>query len=261
MWNDVVDLRDFYDTSLGQVARRLIRRQVRELWPDVRGLRVLGLGFATPYLRPFCEEAERVIAIMPASQGVLPWPGGGGRPGLAALADETELPLPDRSIDRLLLVHAVESTEQVRAMMREAWRVLADGGRLLVVAPNRRGLWSHVERTPFGNGRPYTPAQLSRMLRDNMFAPDRAEVALFVPPSRSRMVLKSAPVWEKVGRKAFRTFAGVVVVEATKQIYGVTPLAARLARRRVYVTMPQGLRRRASATTASAARDGTPPRR
>ena len=48
MWQDVVDLRDFYETQLGQMARRMIRRGVRALWPDVRGQRVLGLGYATP---------------------------------------------------------------------------------------------------------------------------------------------------------------------------------------------------------------------
>ena len=73
MYTDVVDLRDFYATRLGQVARRMIRRRIRLLWPDLGGMRVLGLGYATPFLRPFADEAERAIALMPAEQGVLPW--------------------------------------------------------------------------------------------------------------------------------------------------------------------------------------------
>src|SRR5579863_7995779 len=93
---DVVDLRDFYTTRLGQVARRMIRRRVRLIWPDVTGMRLLGLGYATPYLRMFRDEAERVVAMMPATQGVLPWPSEG--PNAAALADEGELPLQDYSI-------------------------------------------------------------------------------------------------------------------------------------------------------------------
>ncbi len=240
-WTDVVDLRDFYDSSLGQVARRMIRRRIREIWPDVRGQRVLGLGFATPYLRPFRDEAERVIAVMPAVQGVLAWPR--DEPNLVALADEQELPLPDRSIDRLLIVHALESAELVRPMMREAWRVLSDGGRLMVVAPNRRGIWARLERTPFGNGRPYTPNQLSRLLRDCMFTPLHNQAALFVPPVNSRMMLRSAPVWEQVGCRIFPPLAGVVIAEAAKQIYAGTPLRLKKAGRvRAYVTMPQGLR-------------------
>ena len=96
MWTDVVDLHEFYRSRLGQVARRLIRERIRLMWPDVRGMSVLGLGYATPYLRPFLDEAERVTSLAPAQQGVMPWPS--GEPGLVTLADETELPFADLSV-------------------------------------------------------------------------------------------------------------------------------------------------------------------
>lgn len=241
MWSDVIDLRDFYESSLGQTARRMIRRQIRTIWPDSHNMRVLGLGFATPYLRPFREETERVIAVMPSSQGVLPWPPEG--PSLVCLADESELPLADRSIDRVLLVHALESTEQVRATLREIWRVLADSGRLLVVTPNRRGIWARLEKTPFGQGRPYTPSQLSRLLRENMYTPLQTASALFMPPFHSRFVLRSAPAWEQVGERWFPTFAGVLMVEAAKQIYAASSLREHTEKKRTYLPMPQGFRK------------------
>lgn len=222
MFPDAVDLRDFYRTSLGQVARRMIRQRVRAIWPQVGGLSLLGLGYATPYLQPFRDEAERVIAIMPASQGVLHWPR--GEPNLATLADEAELPLADSSIDRVLLVHAVECTEQLRPMLREVWRVLAGHGRLLVVVPNRRGIWARLERTPFGQGHPFSQPQLSRLLRDSLFTPVQSSSALYVPPTRSRMLLASARAWEQIGTRWFQTFAGAVMIEAEKQIYAATPL-------------------------------------
>ncbi len=239
MWSDVVDLRDFYQSDLGQVARRMIRRQIRVLWPDLKGLSVLGLGFATPYLRTLQEDAERVVAVMPAGSGVLAWPA--GERSLVCLAEEDELPLPDRSVDRVLLVHALESTEHVRSTLREIWRVLADGGKLLVVTPNRRGIWAQLDRTPFGQGRPYTPSQLHRLLRDTMFTPEGAGTALFVPPFRSRFVLRSAMAWENLGQRWFPTFAGVVMVEASKQIYGGSRVEVRVKARR-YLPIPGGLR-------------------
>lgn len=240
-WSDVVDLRDFYDTGLGQTTRRLLRRHLRQLWPDTHGLRVLGLGFATPLLRPFINEAERVIAVMPANQGVLHWPPEG--PGLTVLADESDLPLPDSSMDRIVLMHALESTEQVRAMMREAWRVLADGGRLVVVAPNRRGIWARLERTPFGNGRPYTMGQLNRLLRDNMFTPINSASALFLPPTTSRMLLRSAPAVERIGQRWFETFGGVIIVEAAKQIYAGSAVREAKGKRRSYLPVAEGFSR------------------
>ncbi len=217
MWHDVVDLRDFYETRLGAMARRMIRRGVRSMWPDVKGQRVLGLGYATPYLRQFLTEAERTLAFMPASKGVLHWPSEGR--GLTALVDETELPLPDLSVDRVLLVHGLESSEYQRDMLREAWRVLTGEGRLLIVAPNRGGIWARLERTPLGWGQPYSAAQLSRLLRDNMFTPTRSRRALYIPPLRTRALLRSAPAWERIGSRWFPTFGGVVLVEAGKQLY------------------------------------------
>ena len=239
MYADVVDLRDFYTRRLGQVARRMIGRRLRQIWPDLAGMRLLGLGYATPYLRPFLAEAERVLAVMPASQGVLSWPPEG--PNRVALADEGELPFDDFSVDRVLLVHSLEFSEQVRPLLKEVWRVLAAGGRLLVVVPNRRGIWARIDGTPFGQGHPYTPSQLSRLLRDEGFTPERNAAALYIPPTRSRMMLRSAGAWEKLGERWFTTFAGVSMVEATKQIYArPTPPPRRLRPRRVYLPLPQG---------------------
>ena len=247
MWSDVIDLRDFYRSTLGQVARRAIRRRVRETWPDTSQMRVLGLGYATPYLVPFRDEAERVISVMPAQQGVLHWPADG--PNQVALADEAELPLPDVSVDRVLLVHALEFSEQLRPMLREVWRVMADGGRLLAVVPNRRGIWARLDRTPFGHGYPYTPAQISQLLRENMFDPEGTSYGLFMPPSRRRMVITSAPAWEQVGQRWFPAFGGVLFVEAVKQIYAATPAVA-VRRRRVYIPVP-GATKRGAASAGS----------
>lgn len=238
MWQDVVDLRAFYGSRLGQLGRRSISRCIRGIWPDLQGLAVLGLGYATPYLRLFREEAERVIAVMPAAQGVMAWPPEG--PGLVSLADEAELPLPDESIDRVLMVHAVECSEQVRPMLREVWRVMAGSGRLLVVAPNRRGIWARFERTPFGHGHPFSPPQLFLLLRENLFSPLRSVKALYLPPSDRRMMLKAAGAWERVGERWGLPFAGVVLVEAMKQVYVATPVReAAPARRRVRVILPE----------------------
>ena len=236
MWTDAIDLRDFYATSLGQAARRVIRDRIRAFWPDVGGCSVLGFGYAAPYLDPFRGAAARVVAAMPASQGVLRWPPDGR--GLATLTDDVDLPFPDLSVDRVLLVHALECAEQVRPMMREIWRVLAGSGRLLAVVPNRRGIWARFERTPFGHGQPYSPGQLTRLLREALFTPVRSHAALFVPPVNSRMVLSSAPALERVGGRGFTTFAGVIMVEATKQMYAAHAQSA-AKRRGAYMALAQ----------------------
>ena len=227
---------------------RLVRRQVRDYWTDTTGMNVLGIGFATPYMLPFCDESTRVSAVMPARMGVLSWsaPDGAGRNSVC-LSDEGALPFPDLSMDRILVVHSLEYTEQVNGLLRELWRVLADGGRLLVIVPNRRGTWAHADDTPFGHGHPYSLEQLNRTLRQSMFTPVRGTRALFLPPTRRRFWLATAPAWEKLGARWFRVLGGVVMVEAAKQIYAGTPAGER-QRRRGYVTVPEGALPRTRAT-------------
>ena len=227
---DVIDLREFYHRPLGRVARNLVREEIRRIWPDLTGQSLLGLGYATPYLSPFLGEAERVLALMPAQQGITRWPAEGAN--LAALIEGHELPLAEASVDRVLLVHDIENVENVRALLREVWRVLGPGGRLLAVVPNRRGLWSQIERTPFGHGRPYSQGQLSRLLRDALFQPTERGAALYLPPFRGRVLLRMAPLWERVGHWLGPAVAGVLLVEADKQVYAVTAVGARARARR-----------------------------
>ena len=255
---DVIDLRDFYDTPMGDMARRIITRRVRALWPNVRGERVVGLGYAVPYLGPLADEAERVLAFMSPTQGVLRWPANGRN--RVAMADDAELPLPDRSVDRILLVHGLEGLDHTTAVLRELWRVLTDSGRLLMVVPNRRGLWARLERSPFASGRPYSIGQLETLLRANLFAPGARSAALFVPPTHSGVIQSAAPVWERLGGRWFPGFCGVLMVEASKQIHAL-PLTRepRRARLRAPTVVPfPGLRPGATAAECRGRDSGGP---
>jgi len=181
---DVIDLRDFYSQRLGIVARRLINRGIHARWPSAEGQRVLGLGYPTPYLGLFREDSERCIAFMPAAQGVLKWPT--ARPTLATLVDEFSLPLPDAAVDRILLVHALEMSDDPEGLLREVWRI-------------------------------------TQLLRQTWFTPTGWGEALFMPPVAGGWFLRSAMAWERVGAALSLPFAGVHIVEATKQVYRAIP--------------------------------------
>ena len=228
---DVVDLRNFYAHRLGVVARRFVGRGIRSRWNDTRALRVLGIGYPTPYLGLFREEAERCLAFMPAAQGVVKWPS--ARASLTALVEEHDLPLPDAEVGRVLLVHALEMSHDPVGMLREVWRVLGAGGRLLAVIPNRRGVWARMDTTPFGQGRPYSRSQITALLRDAWFTPTGWGEALYVPPIPRRWFLRTAGAWERTGASLSAPFAGVHIVEATKQVYRAIP-----ARREKRVLVP-----------------------
>jgi SAM-dependent methyltransferase len=174
---------------------------------------------------------------MPPAQGVTAWPP--EQPNQVALAVDGELPLADRSIDRVLMVHALESAEQIRPLLREVWRVLVDGGEAMVVVPNRRGLWCLSEATPFGHGRPFSVGQLKETLRGMLFAPGRTATALYAPPSSSRVLLRTAVAWERVGLRWAQPFAGVLAMTAVKQIYALPPETAKAGKRQpAYAAAP-----------------------
>ncbi|MGD9649181.1 MAG: class I SAM-dependent methyltransferase [Dongiaceae bacterium] len=234
MFNDVGELRDFYASSLGQVTRRILRQKILEIWPSLRGQRLLGLGYATPFLDAYKDACERRIALMPASQGVIPWP---NTPlNSVALAYEYQLPFADFSLDRILIVHGLEGTSNPTAFLDEVWRTLTGDGRVLMVVPNRLGLWSRLERTPFGHGQPYSLQQLLRLLRDHYFTPLTTSRALFMPPMRSRLWLSSAKMWEKLGQNWLPGFAGALLIEARKEIYSTG--GAKPTRKPAYLPIP-----------------------
>src|SRR3954470_7253585 len=205
MSHGVHGLENFYSTPAGLVAARLLRDRLRALWPALPGQAVLGLGYASPFLRLWRAEAARCVALVPPHLPRWRWPRSAG--SSTTVGEEDALPFPDLMFDRILLVHGLETAENARRTLREVWRVLKDDGRLIVVVPNRLGIWAHLERTPFGYGQPYSPGQLEGLLQRQMFQVERRDAALFVPPFRTRLLLRSAGAWERLGASLCPRFA------------------------------------------------------
>jgi SAM-dependent methyltransferase len=181
-----------------------------------------------PYLRPYLADAERVVALMPAQQGVVAWPSG---PPLTALCDEDSLPFADASFDRILVVHGLEGADAARPLLRQLWRVLVPEGRMLLVVPNRASLWAQLERSPFAFGRPFSRGELDKLLRDALFEPLGWDRALYFPPLRSRSLVRSGNAWERILRRLLPALSGVHLVEAGKSLYGATAVPVGKLRR------------------------------
>jgi SAM-dependent methyltransferase len=214
---DVEDFLDFYATPLGQIVRRSLAREVRQRIGGVRGTTVIGLGYATPYLGAWRAEARRVGALMPSGQGAVVWPASG--PVRSVLVEETQLPLPDNAVDRMIAIHALEAATRPGPLLREIWRVLAPEGCVVLVVPNRRGVWARFDHTPFGHGRPYSKAQLGQLLMDSLLTPSDWGTALHMPPFKARLAShRLAPAWERVGGTLSPGFGGVIVVKARKEL-------------------------------------------
>ena len=225
---DVQDLRNFYYRSaLGRQAQKALRRQLLQVWPEAKGQKVAGFGFAVPLLRPYLADARRVVALMPGPQGVMPWPP--GMPNVSVLCDETLWPIETGHVDKLVVLHGLETSEQPSALLDECFRVLGPGGKALFIVPNRAGLWSRSDKTPFGYGRPYTLGQLEDQLKKHNFMPEQHITALYQPPSRKRFWMKTGPMWERLGGSVSMIMAGgVLMVEASKRVQAPSGPSARV---------------------------------
>ena len=216
---DIVDLREFYGSRLGLATRRSLAGRLRPRLGGAKGGRVLGLGFAMPYLTDCIEGAEAQLAFMLARQGVFRWPDEGAVQ--SALVDECDLPLLESVVDVALVVHGLELTDAPQEMLREIWRVLAPQGRLLLVVPNRRGVWARFDSSPFGYGQPFSRPQLSSLLKETQFSVVSWSRALYFPPSDRSAVLSAAPAIEGLGSRLMPALSGVIIVEAVKQVYAL----------------------------------------
>lgn len=233
MRQSVLDLRAFYATRLGEVTRDLIGRKVREAWGGAAGLDVLALGYAAiflgaVFLEPGRAGPRRVVAAMPAAQGVEAWPPGARN--LAFLVEETALPLPNALFDRVLAVHALEESDNPAALLREVGRALAPSGRVILAVTARHGLWADAETSPFGHGRSFSRRQLEALAREADLEPVGWTRALYAPPLP--WAWRWADMFERVGAVLWPPFAGVIMLEAVKQTFAVRPAGQRAVRTR-----------------------------
>ncbi len=216
------DIKDFYNSEIGSIILNIIGRHISGFWQDIHGLRVMGCGYATPYLSFFANKnSERIIAMIPPRQGAYNWGiSDNNKKNAVFLSSESKMPVESCSIDRVLAVHYLENCDNLQESLTEIWRVLKANGRLLIIVPNRVGIWARTEWTPFGFGRPFSFSQLSNNLKISKFIIEGHKGALFVPPiPNSPIIMKSANLIEKMGGNILPFAAGVHIVEASKQIY------------------------------------------
>ncbi|MHB9878050.1 class I SAM-dependent methyltransferase [Pacificimonas sp. ICDLI1SI03] len=175
------ELRSFYSTREGRRTARLIARIVAPAVIDGPERRFLALGYPAPLLTGLDPKRfERLALLWPKEQGGRCWPQRGNK-NCAVTGDLAELPFSGALFDQALIVHALEHG-QPDQILEELHRVLAPAGELILIVPNRAGLWTHFERTPFGLGHPYGRGELTRLLARQGFVPKSWKTALVAPP-------------------------------------------------------------------------------
>lgn len=214
---DIVTLKDFYASALGLRVKKTLCDQLNLWWPDLTDKRVMGLGYTLPYLSALHERTQQCFAFMPARQGASLWPC--VEQVATALVFEEDLPLSDASVDCILLVHALEYTENSFETLNEIWRVLAPNGHLIVIVPNRSGFWARNTITPFGYGEPYTRQQMMRLFEKTNFVFETIQEIVHYMPSTGHVSRLFSFFYEPFARNLFPYFGGLLICQAQKRVY------------------------------------------
>ncbi|MBO1361575.1 methyltransferase domain-containing protein [Acetobacter sacchari] len=224
MQQEVRTASEFYAGSAGGAAAEVLGGRLLELWPDLSGLRLLGLGFASPFLPLWRDRVGVSVSARLNTPLTVRAPVKGGDHD--CVVDPAQLPFDDLSFDRVLLIHALETTDAASTLLRAVWKLLRDDGKLLLVVPNRRGVWALNDATPFGQGTPFSQRQIARRLSQALFHVERRQTGLYPPPFGRLARGRPGVIVERVGRTLLPTMGGVVIMEAVKDQWSGTPLLA-----------------------------------
>jgi uncharacterized protein with LGFP repeats len=78
-----------------------------------------------------------------------------------------------------------------------------------------------VESSPFGQGRTFSRRQLERLVREAQLTPLGWTRALYMPPVP--WLSRWADGFEQIGARIWPGFAGVILMEAAKQTFALSP--------------------------------------
>ena len=215
MFEHASDLNDYYRSRQGRHVAKRLRQYVKDFWSKAPNACNAVIGYGAPVLR--AEDMPIQTIFLPERLGPERWP----TKGLdrTVLANSHMLPLQNVQLDRILALHALEFDSDPQHFLEECWRVLDGAGRIMVMVPNRTGLWARAERNPFGHGRPFSRRQLRDLLNAHGFAPRTTGTLLFMPPVELGIVLRFGAQIERIGRTWLPGVGGVLFVEAEKMLY------------------------------------------
>ena len=203
---------DFYSERQGRFVRKVLRK---ELYKTIdKKLKVLGVGYTLPFVK---RDLNIIPSFMKCDDMA-------GLPNNVSFSDPHTLPIESNFYDQVMMVHILEHAEHPIDTLKEAWRVLKSGGKLVMIVSNRNGLWSRADHSPFGQGRPFSSKQIIELLKETDLACEDIRPALYFLPLQRKRLFKFAWLFEKVGKFLFIFPGGVHIVVAQKQIYSpVTP--------------------------------------
>lgn len=230
--DDMQSLQDWFETPLGRLlsdAERSALDRHLDRWTGMGLLQVGGFG-----------KGQRVLRSNTSRQWLV---GDEGVGPVDCLLRFEQLPFQTGCMDIVVLVHCLEFSDNPHRVLREAARVLAPEGHLLVLGFNPISWWgvAHMLPTLKRRGAPWSGRYYSaRRLRDWLLLLDLkvigTEYFFFRPPLRRRRLQERLRSLERLGPQLVPWSGGVHLTLASKHVAGMTPLRPVWQSRRQFVS-------------------------
>ena len=230
---DITDTDNYYRTAEGRLVADILISDLAGLQdkdvagPDPDETDHLAIGYPFPLI----SEGVCPPVFMLSETGVLSWAGEAGV--ITACIDSVSWPCATEMFKRIFISHALEHVADQSAFLAEVWRSLKGEGEVVLVVPHRRSLWARADKTPFGQGTPFSRRQLKLALDQAGFDQITIKHSLYMPPFGHRLPLAMRRRLHYVGRVGWAVFGGVLLVRAKKRLYSAYQQPSHALRRKV----------------------------
>jgi SAM-dependent methyltransferase len=217
---------DWFGTGLGTALLDAEQTALTPWHGRLFGQQVLQVGCATGVSLLTDTPAAMKISFAPAWDDEQPAP----------VADNAALPLESDSMDTVLVHHALDFAPDSHRLLREAARVTAPGGRMLIIGFNPVSLWGlgrlmRKRHAPW-NGRFIALQRIQDWLRLLGFQMEDIGYGGFLLPYEGQRMLRRAAQYEQFGHRYLRPLGGFYLITARKQVMPLTPAGSRWPRLR-----------------------------
>ncbi|MCC5888420.1 MAG: methyltransferase domain-containing protein [Gammaproteobacteria bacterium] len=216
----------FFGTPLGQALERaemdILRRQVDQCF----GARALLLGTGRDQrILDALHVQHRFIARLAEFDGPQRAP---VSPSPVSVLDPGNLPFANGSFDVVVLFHALDVAPQPQQALREAARVLADGGQLIITGFNPWSLWGlrrlFTRRRAPWNANFINPVRMADWLSLLDFRVLTTEFARYRPPMIRGEALFDGAFARHLKALVKVPFGGVWIIRARRQSLPSVPV-------------------------------------
>ncbi|MEW6726737.1 class I SAM-dependent methyltransferase [Desulforudis sp. 1088] len=241
----------WYERPLGRVVEKLETDLFLTLARPCRGERVLDAGCGTGRLALLMAQMGLSVTGIDSSEAMLEVAREklAGYPSVELLCSPLEtLPLPPEYYHLVVAFTVLEFTEDPGRAVRELWRMVRPGGRLVVAVLNAWSPWAWRRRAEarlhggiFKNAHFFQPGELVSLLARETGQQPYWQSAVFIPPSANSLVLRFADGLERWGRRMLKPWGALLIVRVDKTLSRQHVFQGRAERIGHMIPQPDGM--------------------